>query len=133
MTGDLGAGAAVGGRLVGAAVAGVLVLGGGVATAAPASAASVVSVVSSADRAVQDGRTGPTPVRATPERAPQLRAGLRAHRITDHAASRRTRKVRRSVVGRALDAVFGWFAVAALVVLLVVVLLVYAVRRRNGR
>ncbi|MFH8382694.1 hypothetical protein ACH4E7_17345 [Kitasatospora sp. NPDC018058] len=125
----------MGGRLVGAAVAGVLLLGGGVATAAPAAASSVVL---SAGQAVQDGRTGPTPARATPvrtapERAPQLRVGLRAHRITGHAASRRTRKVRRSVVGRALDAVFGWFAVAVLVVLLVVVLLVYALRRRNVR
>ncbi|MFJ9843906.1 hypothetical protein ACIRYZ_26300 [Kitasatospora sp. NPDC101155] len=125
----------MGGRLVGAAVAGVLVLGGGVATAAPASAASVVLPAAPAAPA---GQTGPTPIRAAPvrtapERAPQLRAGLRAHRITGHAASRRTRKARRSVVGRALDAVFGWLAVAALVVLLVVVLLVYAVRRRNGR
>ncbi|MFF2142551.1 hypothetical protein [Kitasatospora sp. NPDC058190] len=129
---------AVGGRLVGAAVAGVLVLGGGVATAAPASAASVVLPAAPAAPAAPAGQTGPTPIRATPvrtapERAPQLGVGLRAHRITDHAATRRTRKVRRSVVGRALDAVFGWFAVAALVVLLVVVLLVYAVRRRNGR
>ncbi|MFE5582072.1 hypothetical protein [Kitasatospora sp. NPDC056531] len=131
----------MGGRLVGAAVTGVLVLGGGVATAAPASAVSVAVPAAPAAPAAPAGlagQTGPTPIRATPvrtapERAPQLGVGLRAHRITDHAASRRTRKVRRSVVGRALDAVFGWFAVAALVVLLIVVLLVYAVRRRNGR
>ncbi|MFG3226754.1 hypothetical protein ACGF07_18455 [Kitasatospora sp. NPDC048194] len=123
----------MGGRLVGAAVAGVLVFGGGAATAGPASAAAVTATPVA--RPVQ---TVPSPVRTTPaptapERAPRLRAGLRAHRITDQAASRRVRKVRRSVVGRALDAVFGWLLAAVLGTVLVVALLVHLVRRRNGR
>ncbi|WP_223243569.1 hypothetical protein, partial [Streptomyces sp. CBMA123] len=76
---------------------------------------------------------GPAAVRTAPARVKQPRAGLRAHQITDHTASHRTRKARRSVAGRALDAVFGWLAFGVLAVLLVVVLLVYVVRRRNGR
>lgn len=117
---------------MGAAVAGVLVLGGGVAAAGPASAVQVpVPVARPAGQAPTPVRA--TPMRTAPGRVPHARAGLRAHRITDMSATRRIRKARRSVVGRALDAVFGWFAVAALVVLLVVVLLVYAIRRRNGR
>ncbi|WBP88531.1 hypothetical protein [Kitasatospora cathayae] len=116
---------AMGGRLVGAAVAGVLVLGGGVVAAEPAAAVPVVRVAGPASA------TGPAAVRTAPAR--QVRVGLRAHQITDHAASRRRHKTRRSLVGRALDAVFGWVAFVALVVLLIVVLLVYSIRRRKGR
>ncbi|WP_198549632.1 hypothetical protein, partial [Kitasatospora aureofaciens] len=71
------------------------------------------------------GATGPAAVRTA-------RVGLRAHQIT-HASSRHKRKTRRSVVGRALDAVFGWLAFAVLLVVLLVVLAVYAVRRRRSR
>ncbi|MFB7911205.1 hypothetical protein ACFC1T_32695 [Kitasatospora sp. NPDC056076] len=111
----------MGGRLVGAAVAGVLVFGGGVAVAGPASAVPVVRPTASASA----GGTGPGRVHS-------VRTGLRAHQITEHSAvARHKRKARRSVVGRALDALFGWFALAALGVLLVVVLLVYALRRRR--
>ncbi|MGW2375336.1 hypothetical protein [Kitasatospora sp. NPDC001683] len=119
---------AMGGRLVGAAVAGVLVLGGGVVAAGPAAAVPVVRVAGQAGPA---SATGPAAVRTAPAR--QVRVGLRAHQITDHAASRRRHKTRRSLVGRALDAVFGWVAFVALVVLLIVVLLVYSIRRRKGR
>ncbi|MFD9692408.1 hypothetical protein [Kitasatospora sp. NPDC059088] len=111
----------MGGRLVGAAVAGVLVFGGGVAVAGPASAVPVVRPTASAGV----GGTGPGRVHS-------VRTGLRAHQITEHSAvARHKRKARRSVVGRALDALFGWFALAVLGVLLVVVLLVYALRRRR--
>ncbi|MEU6966869.1 hypothetical protein AB0A71_03815 [Kitasatospora aureofaciens] len=117
----------MGGRLVGAAVTGVLVLGGGVAAAGPASAMPVVPVV----RAV--GQVGTAPAGATgPAAVRTARVGLRAHQIT-HASSRHKRKTRRSVVGRALDAVFGWLAFAVLLVVLLVVLAVYAVRRRRSR
>ncbi|MFE3878957.1 hypothetical protein ACFXPX_31725 [Kitasatospora sp. NPDC059146] len=113
----------MGGRLVGAAVAGVLVFGGGVAVAGPASAVPVVRPTASASAGV--GGTGPGRVHS-------VRTGLRAHQITEHSAvARHKRKARRSVVGRALDALFGWFALAVLGVLLVVVLLVYALRRRR--
>ncbi|MFD8707367.1 hypothetical protein ACFV1W_33090 [Kitasatospora sp. NPDC059648] len=119
---------AMGGRLVGAAVAGVLVLGGGVAAAGPASAVPVVQPTASS------GASGPAAVRTVPGRAHPVRTGLRAHQITDHtAASRHRRKTRRSVVGRALDAVFGWLALAVLAVVLVVVLAVFALRRRGAR
>ncbi|MFJ4192363.1 hypothetical protein [Kitasatospora sp. NPDC089509] len=116
-------GLAVGGRLAGAAVAGVLVFGGGVAAAGPAVAVPVVRMA---------GQVGPAVERTAPARQ-QVRAGLRAHLITGHSAARHRHKVRRSVVGRALDAVFGWFALVVLVVLSVVVLVVCAVRRWGGR
>ncbi|MFJ9777689.1 hypothetical protein ACIRVF_41690 [Kitasatospora sp. NPDC101157] len=125
---DRGVGAMVGGRLVGAAVAGALVLGGGVVAAGPAVAVPGVRPTASA------GASGPAGVRTVPGREQSVRTGLRAHQITDHTAvSRRRHKTRRSVVGRALDAVFGWLALAVLVVVLVVVLAVYAVRRRRSR
>lgn len=113
----------VGGRLAGAAVAGVLVFGGGVAAAGPAVAVPVVRAA---------GQVGPAVERTAPARQ-QVRGGLRTHLITGHSAARHRHKARRSVVGRALDAVFGWFAFGVLLVLLVVVLLVLAVRRRGGR
>ncbi|MFH9354380.1 hypothetical protein [Kitasatospora sp. NPDC017646] len=117
----------MGGRLVGAAVVGVLVLGGGVAAAGPAAAVPVVRPTASA------GVSGPAAVRTVPGRAHPVRTGLRAHQITDHTAvSRHKRKARRSVVGRALDAVFGWLALAVLAVVLVVLVVVLAVRRRSG-
>ncbi|HJD81027.1 hypothetical protein [Kitasatospora aureofaciens] len=118
----------MGGRLVGAAVTGVLVLGGGVAAAGPASAMPVVPVVRAAGQVgtASAGATGPAAVRTA-------RVGLRAHQITDHASSRRRHKARRSPAGRALDAVFGRFLFVALVVLLLVVLVVFAVRCRKGR
>ncbi|MFI9364812.1 hypothetical protein ACIG5E_27745 [Kitasatospora sp. NPDC053057] len=116
---------AMGGRLVGAAVAGVLVLGGGVAAAGPAAAVPVVRVAGQTGTA-SAGVTGPAAVRTA-------RAGLRAHQITDHASSRRRHKTRRSLVGRALDAVFGRIVFVVLVVLLLAALLVYSVRRRKGR
>ncbi|MET9182378.1 hypothetical protein ABZX88_29815 [Kitasatospora aureofaciens] len=118
----------MGGRLVGAAVTGVLVLGGGVAAAGPASAMPGVPVVRAAGQVgtASAGATGPAAVRTA-------RVGLRAHQITDHASSRRRHKARRSPAGRALDAVFGRFLFVALVVLLLVVLVVFAVRRRKGR
>lgn len=111
----------MGRRLVGAAVAGVLVLGGGVAVAGPAAAVGRPGVSA--------GASGPAVVRTAP-----VRTGLRAHQITDqsaHSVSRHKRKVRRSVAGRVLDAVFGWVAVVVVLVLVLVVLLVFAVRRRR--
>ncbi|MFJ7250775.1 hypothetical protein ACIQWA_39895 [Kitasatospora sp. NPDC098652] len=107
----------VGGRLVGAVVAGVLVVGGGVAS--PASAVPVVRPTASAGVGVGRGHS--------------VRTGLRAHQITEHSAavSRHKRKVRRSVVGRALDAAFGWVALVVVGVLVAVVVLVYVLRRRR--
>ncbi|MFF7989868.1 hypothetical protein ACFZDG_08785 [Kitasatospora xanthocidica] len=113
----------MGRRLVGAAVAGVLVLGGGVAVAAPASAAAVVRP--------------PGTARTAPELAPLARDGVRAHRISQIAGSKSKSKTKKKVKRGFLHGFFhgflGLLAVVLLVGLLATVLIVLWVRSRNRR
>ncbi|MER7766398.1 hypothetical protein [Kitasatospora sp. NPDC096140] len=114
----------MGRRLAGAAVAGVLVLGGGVAVAAPASAVPVVRTAGAAGAA-----------RTAPERVPQARDG--AHRIARLAGSKSKSKTKKKVKRGFFHGFFhgflGWLTTALLIALLVTVLVVLWVRRSNRR
>ncbi|MER7754337.1 hypothetical protein [Kitasatospora sp. NPDC097643] len=107
----------MGRRLVGAAVAVVLLFGGGVAVAAPAAPGA---------RAVTTPAAAPTPVAVGHARAA-------THRITGLAAShgKRKNKKKKGFFGRAIGRVLAFVAVALLLVVLVV--LVVRMRRRNSR
>lgn len=106
-------------------MAGVLVLGGAVAGAAPASA---VPAARTAGAVPAVGA-----VRAAPERAPQPRASEGAHRITEStlsASKSRRRTVRHGSHG-GFGGLFTWFGVVLLLCVLTVVLAVFWFRRRN--
>ncbi|MEU8926790.1 hypothetical protein AB0D10_38700 [Kitasatospora sp. NPDC048545] len=115
----------MGRRLTGAAVAGVLVFGGGVAVAAPASAAPVV--------------------RTAPDRAPQVRDGARVHRISQVAGSKSKsastsasksklkKKAKHGFFHGFFHGLLGWLAALLLVGVLATVLIVLWVRRSRSQ
>ncbi|MEU9042186.1 MULTISPECIES: hypothetical protein [unclassified Kitasatospora] len=114
----------MGRRLVGAAVAGMLVLGGGVVVAAPASAVPVVGTAGAV-------RTAPA--------VPRVRDGARVHRIIQVSGSKsksktktKTKvKVKRGFLHGFFHGFLGWFTTVLLAVLLMTLLVVLWVRRSN--
>ncbi|MBD0670366.1 hypothetical protein BU198_06470 [Streptomyces sp. CBMA156] len=100
-------------------MAGVLVLGGAVAGAVPASAVPPVRPAGA--------------VRTVPERAPQLRTGARVHRITESSLAKSKKHGKRHGSHGGSGALLTWLAVLLLLGVLVAVLAVLWFRRRNRR
>lgn len=112
----------MGGRWVGAAVAGVLVfggLGGAVAGAAPASAAAPVRVAGA--------------VRTVPERAPGLRSSAGVHQVAKSALSKAKKRTSHRGSHGGGGRLFSWTVFGLLCCLPLAVSAVVRFRRRSRR